>query len=181
MSGMDSIVSSTILLFLTFLRQSYTSTPDKQDIMGDTYVGILDNDLDDAASGQLYSASLQVILKGLIFWTLGAGAGSQGIRTNLYASLLDFLRIGKSTSGEVGKVLELSERGKLQKVNLDVVLSYGTKLREFLSRDATTGHEVAVFDEHIILDRQAATIRFLSKHGFLKLLIETLASDERFD
>ena len=33
-------------------------------------------------------------------------------------SLLAYLRIGKSSTGETGKVLELSERGKLQKANL---------------------------------------------------------------
>ena len=94
-SGMDSVVSSTILLLMTSLRQTYTSAPDKQDIMGDTYVGILDSGAgagETSAGGQLYSASLQVILKGLISWTLSAGAGSQVIRTNLYASLLAFLR-----------------------------------------------------------------------------------------
>ena len=123
------------------------------------------------------------------------------IRTNLYASLLAFLRIGKSESGDSGKVLELSERGKLQKANLEVVMSYGTSLLEVLSRDATTGHEVrrmlalAVLQELIVLDRQAATIRyicaetylesrltllrrFLASHGFLKHLIETLVTDE---
>ena len=94
------------------------------------------------------------------------------------------LRIGKAETGDSGKVLELSERGKLQKANLEVVLSYGTSLLEVLSRDATTGHEVrrmlalAVLDELIILDRQAATIRFLANHGFLKHLIETLVADE---
>ena len=185
-SGMDSVVSSTVLLLMTSLRQTYTNTPDKQDIMGDTFVGLLDNAAGDTAesAGQLYSASLQVILKGLISWTLGAGASSQVIRTNLYASLLAFLRIGKSETGDSGKVLELSERGKLQKANLEIVLSYGTSLMEVLSRDATTGHEVrrmlalAVLDELIILDRQAATIRFLANHGFLKHLIETLSRDE---
>ena len=79
-SGMDSIVSSTILLLMTSLRQTYTSTPDKQDIMGDTFVGILDN--------------------------VNLAPGH---------SLLAYLRIGKSSTGETGKVLELSERGKLQK------------------------------------------------------------------
>ena len=70
-------------------------------------------------------------------------------------SLLAYLRIGKSSTGETGKVLELSERGKLQKANLEVVLSYGTKLLEVLSRDATTGHEVrrmlaiAVLDDEL--------------------------------
>ena len=184
-TGMDSLVSSTVLLLMTSLRQTYSLAPDKQDIMGDTYVGILDSSAgDSAAGGQLYSASLQVILKGLISWTLSAGAGSQVIRTNLYASLLAFLRIGKAESGDTGKVLELSERGKLQKANLEVVLSYGTSLLEVLSRDATTGHEVrrmlalAVLDELAVLDRQAATIRFLANHGFLKHLIETLIADE---
>ena len=61
-------------------------------------------------------------------------------------------------------MLEISERGKLQKANLEVMLSYGTSLLEVLARDATTGHEVrrmlalAVLDEMTILDRQAATI-----------------------
>ena len=79
-SGMDSLVSSTVLLLMTSLRSTYTSTPDRQDIMGDTYVGLLDSDPaagSSSAGGQLYSASLQVILKGLISWTLSAGAGSQ--------------------------------------------------------------------------------------------------------
>ena len=185
-SGMDSLVSSTVLLLMTALRQTYTAAPDKQDIMGDTFVGLLDTQAAGDSSGQLYSASLQVILKGLIRWTLSAGAGSQVIRTNLYASLLAFLRIGKAEAGDgaAGKVLEISERGKLQKANLEVVLSYGTSLLEVLARDATTGHEVrrmlalAVLDELTILDRQAATIRFLANHGFLKHLIETLLADE---
>ena len=113
-SGMDSLVSSTVLLLMTALRQTYTAAPDKQDIMGDTFVGLLD--------------------------TQAAGDGA------------------------AGKVLEISERGKLQKANLEVVLSYGTSLLEVLARDATTGHEVrrmlalAVLDEMTILDRQAATI-----------------------
>ena len=78
---MDSLVSSTVLLLMTSLRSTYTSAPDKQDIMGDTYVGLLDSNPassgSSSAGGQLYSASLQVILKGLISWTLSAGAGSQ--------------------------------------------------------------------------------------------------------
>ena len=183
-SGMDTIVSSTVLLLMKSLRETYSISPDKQDIMGDTYVGLLDNVSQDLGSAQLYSASLQVVLRGLISWVLAAGAGSQVIRTNLYAALLAYLRIGKTEAGELGKVLELSERGKLQKANLEVVMSYGTSLLEVLSRDATTGHEVrrmlslSVLDELIILDRQATTIRYLANHGFLKHLIESLSVDE---
>ena len=183
-SGMDTIVSSTVLLLMKSLRETYSSSPDKQDIMGDTFVGLLDNAIQDQGSTQLYSGSLQVVLRGLISWVLGAGAGSQVIRTNLYAALLAYLRIGKTEAGQLGRVLELSERGKLQKANLEVVMSYGTSLLEVLSRDATTGHEVrrmlalSVLDELIILDRQATTIRYLATHGFLKHLIESLTVDE---
>jgi len=184
-AGLDTLVSSTVLLLLTALRHTYTSTPDKQAIMGDTYVGILDSTTSLAAtSEQVFSASLQVVLKGLIGWILSAGAGSQAIRTNLYAALLAYLRIGQLSGGDTSATLELSEKGKLQKANLEVVLSYGANFLEILSRDATTGHEVrrmlalGVLDELVVLDRQAATIRFLANQGFLKHVIESLISDE---
>lgn len=184
-AGLDTLVSSTVLLLLTALRQTYISTPDKQAIMGDTFVGLLDTTATaESSSEQVYSASLQVVLRGLISWILSAGAGSQAIRTNLYAALLAYLRIGQVAGGEAGLTMELSERGKLQKANLEVVLSYGSNFLDILSRDATTGHEVrrmlalAVLDELVVLDRQAATIRFLANQGFLKHVIESLISDE---
>jgi len=183
-AGLDTLVSSTVLLLLTALRQTYSGAPDKQAIMGETFVGLLDTTTMETTSEQVYSASLQVVLRGLISWILSAGAGSQAIRTNLYAALLAYLRIGQVAGGEVGHTMELSERGKLQKANLEVVLSYGTNFLDILSRDATTGHEVrrmlalAVLDELVVLDRQAATIRFLANQGFLKHIIESLISDE---
>jgi len=184
-AGLDTLVSSTVLLLLTALRNTYTNTPDKQAIMGDTYVGILDSTISGmVGSEQVYSASLQVVLKGLIGWILSAGAGSQAIRTNLYAALLAYLRIGQLSGEDNSAALELSEKGKLQKANLEVVLSYGANFLEILSRDATTGHEVrrmlalGVLDELVVLDRQAATIRFLANQGFLKHVIESLISDE---
>ena len=54
-SGMDSLVSSTVLLLMTSLRQTYSLAPDKQDIMGDTYVGILDSSAGDSAGMGEYS------------------------------------------------------------------------------------------------------------------------------
>ena len=55
-SGMDSLVSSTVLLLMTSLRQTYSLAPDKQDIMGDTYVGILDSSAGDSAGMGEYSS-----------------------------------------------------------------------------------------------------------------------------
>ena len=81
------------------------------------------------------------------------------------------------------ELLELSEQGRLQQANLEVVQSFGTNLLEVLARNATTGHEVrrmlalAVLDQLVGLDRQAATIRFLDGQGFLKHLVESLAAD----
>jgi len=184
--GLDNLVSSTVLLLLTSLRTTYEGIPDRQSVMGETFVGMLDNTVtgDTTGGGQVFSASLQVVLKGLVSWLLAAGAGSQSVRTNLYAAMLAYLRIGKDANNNSGEVLELSERGKLQKANLEVVQSYGTNLLEVLARDATTGHEVrrmlalAVLDELIYLDRQAATIRFLANQGFLKHVTESLCEDE---
>ena len=182
--GMDTLVSSTVLLLLSALRTTYSTVPDRSDIMGETFVGILDAAASESQGSQTYSASLQVVLRGLVSWLLTSGAGSQTIRTNLYAALLAYLRIGQADGGAQGAVMELSERGRLQQANLEVVQSCGTNLLEVLTRDATTGHDVrrmlalAVLDELVGLDRQANTIRFLSGQGFLKHLVESLAQDQ---
>jgi len=182
--GMDTLVSSTVLLLLTALRTTYSAAPDRRDVMGETFVGLLDITTTETSSSQTYSASLQVVLRGLVSWLLTSGAGSQTIRTNLYAALLAYLRIGKADSGVGGAVMELSERGRLQQANVEVVQSYGINLLEVLARDATTGHDVrrmlalAVLEELVGLDRQATTIRFLSSQGFLKHLVESLAADQ---
>jgi len=185
--GLEGLVSSAVLLLLTSLRGTYENTPDRKMVMGETFVGILDGTqlVETHSAGQPYSASLQVILRGLISWIIGAGGGSQLIRTNLYAALLAFLRIGKSSSSsDNSAMLELSECGKLHKANLEVVSSYGPSFIEVVSRDACAGHEVrrmlalAVLDELVCLDKQGAAVRFLSNQGFLKHLIESLIMDE---
>ena len=118
-----------------------------------------------------------------------SGAGSQTIRTNLYAALLAYLRIGKADSGSkdaagAGGVLDLSEGARLQQANLEVVQSYGTNLLEVVARDATTGHDVrrmlalAALDELVGLDRAAGTLRFISSQGFLRHLVESLSADQ---
>ena len=120
---------------------------------------------------------------------LTSGAGSQTIRTNLYAALLAYLRIGKADSGSkdaagAGGVLDLSEGARLQQANLEVVQSYGTNLLEVVARDATTGHDVrrmlalAALDELVGLDRAAGTLRFISSQGFLRHLVESLSADQ---
>ena len=61
--------------------------------------------------------------------------------------------------------MEISERGKLQRVNMEVIQSVGTGLLEILARDAVSGHEVrrmlafAVLDELVFMDRHCYCTR----------------------
>ena len=88
---------------------------------------------------------LQVILKGLVTWITNVGSGSQLIRTNLYAALVAYLRIGKTVRAEPGRrATELSDRGRLARVNMEVVQSVGPGFIEILARDACAGHEVCL-------------------------------------
>ena len=58
--GLDTLVSSTVLLLLTSLRSTYSTMPERREVMGETYVGLLDAALGETNTSQTYSASLQV-------------------------------------------------------------------------------------------------------------------------
>jgi nuclear pore complex protein Nup205 len=191
--GLALLVSSAVLLLMTALRDTYDAVPDKTSLLGDTFVGILDSTTvaQQASQQGTYSAALHVILKGLVTWILNVGSGSQLIRTNVYSALLAYLRIGKNTAAATASSplsLELSEAGKLQKTNLEIVLQQGgPALLEILARDASAGHEVrrmlalAVLDQLVVLDHQrtaGACTRFLADQGFLKHLVESLLVDD---
>lgn len=195
--GLAHLVSSAVLLLLTALRETYVAAPGRIAVLGDTFVGVLDNTAaaiqqDSQQEKGSFSASLQVILKGLVAWMMSVGAGSQVIRTNIYSALLAFLRIGgemtnrsSSSSSQHRPSLQLSETSKLQKANMEVILGQGGPgLLEIMARDASSGHEVrrmlalAVLDELVLLDRVGACARYLTDQGFLKHLIESLLIDE---
>jgi len=182
--GLTILVSSAVLLLVTSLRETYEASPDKKTVFGETFVGILDASAVEASTSEVFSSSLQVILKGLVTWINSVGSGSQLIRTNLYAALVAYLRIGKSSQVESSRSMEISERGKLQRVNMEVIQSVGTGLLEILARDAVSGHEVrrmlafAVLDELVFMDRHCYCTRFLAEQGFIKHIIESLVKDE---
>ena len=58
--GLDTLVSSTVLLLLTSLRSTYSTMPERREVMGETYVGLLDAAAGETNTSQTYSASLQV-------------------------------------------------------------------------------------------------------------------------
>lgn len=183
--GLSTLVSSAVLLLLTSLRETYEDSTEKKTILGETFVGVLDAELEESSPREIFSSSLQVILKGLVSWISTNGGGSQLIRTNLYAALVAYLRIGKTSTTESSRYLELSERGKLQKVNMEVIQGAGNSLLEILARDACSGHEVrrmlafAVLEEIVFMDRKCFCTRFLSENGILKHIVESLVKDEQ--
>ena len=77
--GLDTLVSSTVLLLLTSLRSTYSSVPERREVMGETYVGLLDATTGETTSSQTYSASLQVrdhfVHQHLSYSILGCSAG----------------------------------------------------------------------------------------------------------
>ena len=58
--GLDTLVSSTVLLLLTSLRSTYSAMPERREVMGETFVGLLDAAAGETNTSQTYSASLQV-------------------------------------------------------------------------------------------------------------------------
>ena len=70
-------VSGVVLLLLAALRQTYSVSVDTAMIMGESYVSLLDatpaagSTSRTPARPKVYSAALQVILKGLIQWIVG--------------------------------------------------------------------------------------------------------------
>ena len=69
-------------------------------------------------------------------------------------------------------MIKVSERGKLQRVNMEVIQGAGTSLLEILARDAVSGHEVrrmlafAVLEEIVLMDRKC----FCTRHGYLDMV-----------
>ena len=67
--GLSTLVSSAVLLLLTSLRDTYNASPEKKSVLGETYVGMLDaTSIEESGPKEIFSSSLQVILKGWRFW-----------------------------------------------------------------------------------------------------------------
>ena len=183
---MTNQVSGVVLLLMTALRQTYSGKNKKDltsnDRNNETFISILDagNDLGGETQGKLYSAALQAILKGLLMWIIGTSAAAQRVRANLYGALLNYLRIGKTSSTPMRN----SDEERLKKANLEVLHGYGDAFLDVVCRDAVSGHEIrmmlalSLLDELICLEGRGAWLYYLSKQGYLRHIIESLVSED---
>lgn len=155
---------------------------------------------------QANSATLKVILSSIVEWILKSGIASQQLRANLYSALLNFLHIacvGGSLMPDVpGENLNntdslyesrldssryragIAEQRSQYQASLEVIVAFGEGLVDVLCHDCTGGHDVckmlalSCLDKLIELDPHTSWVSFLSSHGYLKHLIDSLLYSE---
>ena len=116
-------------------------------------------------------------------WIVGTSASAQRVRANLYGALLNYLRIGKVKSGQIGKN---SDEEKLKKANLEVLLGYGDAFLDIVCRDSVSGHEIrmmlalSLLDELICLEGMIFYFFLCVYKNMLKNIRKLVNSDSRF-
>ncbi len=148
--------------------------------------------------------SLKYILKNIVEWIIISGVGSQKLRMNLYAALLNFIYIVKGQSNVSRAQQELDmrdeyyvsrlDRSVIRKTNqielmddsnqvemsVEILQSFGDKLIDILCHDCTGGHDVckmlalSCIDMLLEIDTMSNFIQFISKRGYLAHLIDSL-------
>ncbi|TDG40592.1 hypothetical protein AWZ03_012989 [Drosophila navojoa] len=150
------------------------------------------------SSNSCSSSNLRFILKRLIDWIMTCEVKSQKLSINLYATLLNCLRIVKRVRTEAqveydetfldGKenTDDFDDDGPYQKeLAAEIISSMGDKLIDTICHDAITGHDVCSMLALSCLDliselRAFSTLsETIARRGYLKHLLSSLAkSDE---
>ena len=185
-------VSGVVLLLLTTLRHTFDRQKgaDKSDGNRDSFLPLLDvSKRSGTSKSVIYPSGLQVILKGLVTWITSSNATSQRVRVNLYGALLNYLRIGKEGRESFGAETIINEEerfdlAKLRKANIDVLSGFGDVLIDTICRDSVSGHDIrrilalGLLDQLISLDKKGTWMWYVSREGYLKHIIEMLASED---
>ncbi|SPP78524.1 blast:Nuclear pore complex protein Nup205 [Drosophila guanche] len=192
-------ITETILLLLANLRICYYQLEDQR--AGDDGDG--GKDTQSKIFGMLTgnSSNLRFILKRIVEWIMMSGVRSQKLRINLYAALLNCLRIVKRLRTDeevdfhesVASRLEPSkqhvndqrgeqDKDRLKEMASEVIGVYGEKLVDSICHDAVTGHDVcrmlalACLEMISELDAVSTLTEFVVSRGYLKLLLDSLAA-----
>ncbi|XP_021914767.1 nuclear pore complex protein Nup205 isoform X2 [Zootermopsis nevadensis] len=190
------------------LKQKEAKFGPVKDHLGSSISGIPDYfDTCNMPSLQANTATLKVILSSIVEWILKSGIASQQLRANLYGALLNFLHIAciggtlvpevpsedtKTNSLFVSRLdssryrAGVTEQRSQCQASMDVIVGFGEGLVDVLCHDCTGGHDVckmlalSCLDKLIELDPHTSWVSFLSSHGYLKHLIDSLLdSDEK--
>ncbi|XP_021565637.1 nuclear pore complex protein Nup205 isoform X2 [Carlito syrichta] len=199
------VVAGAVFTLTAHLSQA-VRTEKKQTLIsepGETHDAfMLDSSFTSPAEGPLVGfasigdSSLHIILKKLLDFILKTGGGFQRVRTHLYGSLLYYLQIAQRP--DEPDTLEAAKKtmwerltapedvfSKLQRENIAIIESYGAALMEVICRDACDGHEIgrmlalALLDRIVSVDKQQQWLLYLSNSGYLKVLVDSLAEDDR--
>ncbi|XP_055585632.1 nuclear pore complex protein Nup205-like [Uranotaenia lowii] len=218
MPELANLASSTVLLLMVNLRHCYS-------LKNDTNAGQVDGNQStfmtsfgtsfgqSGVVGGMFSPktntlSLRYILQHILEWILISGVGSQKLRINLYAALLNYMhivkgnrdksekeqesardefyvsRLDKSLSSEKTHDAGADESHAQIEMVVEIFQSFGDKLIDILCHDCTGGHDIckmlslSCIDMLLDMDSMINVIQFISKRGYLTHLIDSLLKND---
>ncbi|XP_055616153.1 nuclear pore complex protein Nup205 [Toxorhynchites rutilus septentrionalis] len=217
MPELANLASSTVLLLMVNMRhccvlknregpQEINQGPLMSSFGGNSVVGV-------GGSGGTFSPktntlSLRYILQNILEWILISGVGSQKLRINLYASLLNYMHIVKGNRDKleneqdnmrdefyVSRLDKSLAAGRSHESGADesqaqiemvieIFQSFGDKLIDILCHDCTGGHDIckmlalSCVDMLLDMDSMTNVIQFISKRGYLSHMIDSLLKND---
>lgn len=220
MPELANLASSTILLLMVNLRHCYSlknGGGGSSTTMNDTSLvtsfggSFAQNGVGQGVgrfSPKANTLSLRYILQNILEWILISGVGSQKLRINLYAALLNYMHIVKGNRDKSEQNLETvrdeffvsrldkslaagrthetggDESYAQMDMVVEIVQSFGDKLIDILCHDCTGGMDIckmlALSCVDMLLDMESMTnvIQFISKRGYLSHLIDSLLKND---
>lgn len=202
---LSNLASSTVLLLLMNLRTctGKRAMNEQPSLFGNqTSINLSQDQI--SSSPKTNSLHLKYIFRNIIEWIIVSGVGSQKLRMNLYAALLNFIYIIKGDSNKEKLVLESPKEdfyvSRLDRtimrrnqegdadddVNsqiemaVEILQSFGDKLIDILCHDCTGGHDVvkmlalSCIDLLLDIDNITQFIHFVSSRGYLAHIIDSL-------
>ncbi|EAT37498.1 AAEL010526-PA [Aedes aegypti] len=220
MPELANLASSTILLLMVNLRHCYSlknggdgaaSGLNESTLMTSFGGSFAQNGVGQGAgrfSPKANTLSLRYILQNILEWILISGVGSQKLRINLYAALLNYMHIVKGNRDKseqntesvrdefyVSRLDKSLAAGRTHEVGgdeshaqiemvVEIVQSFGDKLIDILCHDCTGGLDIckmlalSCIDMLLDMDSMANVIQFISKRGYLSHLIDSLLKND---
>lgn len=207
---LSNLASSTVLLLLMNLRTCFGKkvSSDQNSFFGNQSNLNLSQD-QVSSSPKSNSLHLKYIFRNIIEWIIVSAVGSQKLRMNLYAALLNFIYIVKGESNKEKIALDSpkedfyvsrldrtimrrnAESDADDEVNsqiemaVEILQSFGDKLIDILCHDCTGGHDVvkmlalACIDLLLDIDNMTQFIHFMSSRGYLAHIIDSLQKTDQ--
>ena len=202
---LSNLASSTVLLLLMNLRTCFgkKAISEQTSIFGNqTSLNVSQDQI--ASSPKSNSLHLKYIFRNIIEWIIVSGVGSQKLRMNLYAALLNFIYIVKGDSNKEKLGFDTPKEdfyvSRLDRtimrrnqdsdadddinsqieMAVEILQSFGDKLIDVLCHDCTGGHDVvkmlalACIDLLLDIDNITQFIHFVSSRGYLAHIIDSL-------